>query len=403
MKTKYLLQCPRTNRFYFRIIVPKSLRSKYGKREIRRSLHTTDLTTAQHQAINWGHKFKTLFIEEKISTEFQIFYKSNIQTNIQATSNDEPIYPLLSEAIESYCKEKIAKNAWTANSQKEFESIFIKSLKFLKDKKIDQYNRDHAIDFLNSLKRRNLKQQTIAKNLNTISSLFNWLQLSYDIKNPFTGLTPKQKINVSKEREPYTNDELKSLFENYPIDHKRPSRYWIPHIMLFSGMRPSEIAQLTKNNIIAIDNIFCFQLTSEMNLKTVNAQRIIPIHAKLIKLGLLEFINSQKENRIFNELNPERAKPAGAVSSYWNTTHTKNIKKNKEYKKSLYSLRHNVVTALRNTGIKETFASELVGHQKGTNITFQRYASSNQIKPLKEAIESISWPFIEFSLYFRDK
>ena len=78
-------------------------------------------------------------------------------------------------------------------------------------------------------------------------------------------------------------------------------------ICLYSGARINEIAQLGITDLQVIDNIPCFNLTTEgervKSLKNARSERIIPVHHVLIQLGLMEY----HKKRLSEEPNPENA------------------------------------------------------------------------------------------------
>lgn len=80
-------------------------------------------------------------------------------------------------------------------------------------------------------------------------------------------------------------------------------RYWTPVIALFTGMRVAEISQLHVDDFIVAEGIHCFDITEGRTdkatgivtrLKTKAAKRKIPIHPRLIELGLLVHVERNR-------------------------------------------------------------------------------------------------------------
>ncbi len=114
----------------------------------------------------------------------------------------------------------------------------------------------------------------------------------------------KIKRTDKKERVPFTDEDLKKLFnsEKYVKGlFKRSSDYWAPLISLFTGATLSEILQFYKDDIQTKNNFHVFDfnvskagktLKVESDTKDRGRERLVPIHPVLIELGLLEFIDS---------------------------------------------------------------------------------------------------------------
>ena len=60
-------------------------------------------------------------------------------------------------------------------------------------------------------------------------------------------------------------------------------------------MRLKEITQLTKNDIVKINDIYCIDINTnnEKTTKTKKSVRIIPMHNKLIEIGFLDFVQTK--------------------------------------------------------------------------------------------------------------
>jgi len=107
-------------------------------------------------------------------------------------------------------------------------------------------------------------------------------------------LTIPKYPDDSKKREAYTYDEIqkiKEIVENIEEDK------FITNIAIYQGMRLKEITQLTKNDIVKINDIYCIDINTnnEKTTKTKKSVRIIPMHNKLIEIGFLDFVNSKQD------------------------------------------------------------------------------------------------------------
>jgi integrase len=94
-------------------------------------------------------------------------------------------------------------------------------------------------------------------------------------------------------------------------------RFWMPLLMLFSGARPNEIAQLATADLRKTDNgTLYIDLETQAagttkTLKTMSSRRRIPVHSELIKIGIVQFVNERQaadgtNAKLFPSLKPDR-------------------------------------------------------------------------------------------------
>lgn len=434
----YLVKYPDSS-YCFRLVVPVTLRPAIGQREIRRSLCTGDHREAQIEAWrladHWKAKFRRLrmlkdpFAREltitgltiedgrltadnmeldpdKADSELKLLEQllHQVMAKVNHTSVESP---LLSQLADDYCKDRIAVSAWSKDTEHGNKVAFAQIISLIGDRPADRVDRTAARNLLTTLKKmRSSKGQpysisVINKRLGLMSSLYKWAQRENLIThNPFEGLQIKATVRADQQRDAYTPDELKRLFNpsEFQADLRRPSRYWLPLICAYSGCRIGEAAQLRTDSIEIIDGHWCIRFDDSMRLKTTNAVRTVPVHDELIQLGLLDYADKRRtaigasgssDDRLFPELRKDAARAGGAVSNWWNNTHHKRCGvKRKEV--SFHSLRHGVETQFRTAGIAETIASEIVGHERG-GMSYGRYAKTGQLEPLVEAIGKIDY------------
>lgn len=180
----------------------------------------------------------------------------------------------------------------------------------------------------------------------------------------------KQSLAPEEKRLPFSKEQLIGFFNGKFYKSCVPNssevytkkdrdwRFWLPLIMLFSGMRPNEICQLTVGDIKKTQSgVSFFDLSNYKadgkTVKTSSSARRVPIHPELIKLGLIAFVDERRMTSnssdawIFENLKPDK---------YGNRAHYATKRFNEyfikqeialEQRQSLYSLRHNVRDALR--------------------------------------------------------
>ena len=166
----------------------------------------------------------------------------------------------------------------------------------------------------------------------------------------------------------------KSLFESARYKDRTftaPYEYWLPVLGLFTGARLNELCQLTVTDIGKHDGVETISILDgeiAKRLKTTASRRIIPIHSKLIEMGLLTFVATIKEGRLFPEL-PESA----GKSSYFADKATENFtayrracgvgEAKERSNKTFHSFRSTLISALRKAGVPKDRRTRLAGHE----------------------------------------
>ena len=99
-------------------------------------------------------------------------------------------------------------------------------------------------------------------------------------------------------------EQLKS--ESLAIN--KPERYWVTMLAAYSGARLNEVCQLNVADIQRTDGIWAINLNADSkdkSIKTEAGNRIIPLHPKLIDLGLLDYVKqmkNQSQKKLFPNL-----------------------------------------------------------------------------------------------------
>ncbi|WP_323591531.1 site-specific integrase [Aliarcobacter butzleri] len=219
-------------------------------------------------------------------------------------------------------------------------------------------------------------------------------------------------VEDSDRRKDFRLNQLENLFNStwYKEDleynlKEEPHKIWIPLILLFTGARTNEIAQIYVNHIKEKEGIYFFKIKDEQedqSTKNKSSNREVPIHSTLIDLGFLKYIeyqNKMKKNRLFSELYLTKSKGYGQhfgkifneFKSSWLEEETIEKLKNSEILLDLHSFRHSFTTALRKGKVSEEYQSFILGHKKNQT---QRYGSL----PPKEYFENINK--VEYELDF---
>lgn len=241
---------------------------------------------------------------------------------------------------------------------------------------------------------------TINGYLNCVGKFSSWVATFHSdtnhVKLDFSRLRRKKRVKASEEKEAFSDEEALNVFrylELTEIRFKDPAVYWVIYIAAYSGARLEEIAQLDPTtDIYQKDSIWLFDINDSENkqLKNLSSKRLVPIHSKLIELGLIDYIEQLKKDKSLNLLPDENVRD-GRIGKNVGKRISRLIKiKAGVLNKSLHSFRHAFVTKLKRLGVQESFAASLVGHENG-GISYGRYGKGFTPAQLKDVVELVNF------------
>jgi integrase len=231
-------------------------------------------------------------------------------------------------------------------------------------------------------------------------------------------------LSAAEKRLPWTNDQIIGFFtgafyqscapaavEQY-AKRDRTWRFWMPLLMLWTGARPNEIAQLEAQDLKRTEaGTWYLDLLDEgyegktKQLKTKGSRRRIPLHPQLLKLGLVAFMDergkAQDGPRLFPSLGPDKyGNCAWYASKRLNTAF---IPAEIELgpRQVLYSLRHNVRDALRRVKAPPETLRHVAGWSQGKTVS-DDYGDAGNPDFHFEYVAGISYPGLDLSFLHCD-
>ncbi len=267
-------------------------------------------------------------------------------------------------------------------------------------------------------KARSLKLQPIAAP--TVKSyLQRWRKL-FDLQvaaghatsNPFED----RKVEAvgrkaKKQNRTFTNEELETLFSS-PLFQGAASesrayspgsclvadwRFWAPLIALLSGARVSEIAQLRPADVRLSDGHWVFDINDDAGkrLKNSGTARQIPVHPRLVELGLLELAKRRLASGATTLL-PDQPKPvggdAGKQASKWMSEKLLprlNLKTREGL--GFHGFRHTLKSMLRTAGAPDTVSNAICGHDERSSGVGAHYGRVD-LEAMARALANIELP-----------
>lgn len=418
------------NVFYTRISTPAILQASLGyPREIRLSLFTKyrRLATKRNaQLVSAIHTLHEQALAENIPyTDFKISLSTKVaEIRQQFCSNlphvDNPQSKCTSMSIETRALSATATEESVNSRLVGKQELTTELNNFIHSKRLEQVTsltltqlNQRCTNFLDYLTKQNvslsakaastyrdhliekgLSCKTVKEYIAANKQFFDYCErIELIEKNIFKAIkAPKSRgTKASQQRERWQLKDLNRLFASPEFRKKDTQFQWTTKLQLYQGCRPSEVCQLTTNDIQVIDGVSCITISdsdTEQRLKTSNAFRTIPLHNQLIKEGFLDYVQErreQKQKQLFNY------KPHGENKD-WSFRYRTNLGKlqtaigmKPNARPTAYSFRHTFIDELKIADIPEHVVAEIVGHAH-PNITYGRYGKQAQIQQLHDAV-----------------
>lgn len=268
-----------------------------------------------------------------------------------------------------------------------------------------------ALEVIKKNKKKKLaviSTQTANRYIERTSSFYKWAKQQNTIQyNPFEGLAGSKNRGVNEEerKAPFNRDDLRFIFshnvfktgkvgkstkERKPLNYQ----YWLPLLALFTACRPNELCQLHKSDIVQKDGVWCIDnnLRHETkSLKNSSANRLVPVHSTLIKMGFLNFVDSIEDGkRLFEELNYNAEDGYYKSVANWFSRSISSKTNFKEEKKTFYSFRHTFIDEFKQRGDYDNILASMTAHKHGS-VTFDTYGGRVKPTVMKEKIELINF------------
>ena len=280
---------------------------------------------------------------------------------------------------------------------------------------------DYLISLRAGTEPRGVKPQadaSITKTLSMIRAMFAIAarEGTLDV-DPAHGVTAANR-KIMVERQPFTNDDLNILFSG-PVftgsasetrQHEPGAEvvgnaaYWLPLIALLSGLRVEEIGQLLTGDVRQVGSVWVFDVAETdvagrrvKRVKTPSSVRQVPMHPKLIDLGLTDYVATVKaaaHHHLFPDLEGRKEK-SGTVkrAALYSSKEFPKVRAvlAPDPRKVFHSFRHTFKADMKRRAINETLQNDLLGHASGAGASASYAKDQRSDLTLRAAVVAETW------------
>lgn len=210
----------------------------------------------------------------------------------------------------------------------------------------------------------------------------------------------------------FTPEDIRALFGSTFLEHshKNPARFWIPLLGLFTGLRVAEASQLRPSDFDFVDGIQCVRVDGEsvgqspdansQRLKTLASRRWIPLHPKLIELGLLDYVQLRLEKNALWMWDGLLWTAKSGFGKYPSRDFQKLASKvgvHQSKRKVFHSFRSTISQELERSGLEGNLIDRFLGHEvKSTRNQSYSRTTTGRAFPVKRVFEVLK--LVEFPI-----
>lgn len=357
---------------------------------------------------------------------YELPFRQEAHVKVDSRTVSEPAQIMLSTLTERFVKGQVQDGKWKPQTVNDHKNRVNVLLEVVGDRPASTITKDVIRDFRDKLLKlppnraknrdyigkkideiiamqpsQTLSIKTVNIHIEAVSSMFEWaIRENLLTYNPAKGMSIADERQAIELRDPFTPEEIRTIFfsgDYTPEKFKHPSHYWAPLIAIYTGMRLEEICQLYCDDVRKDENgipyIDVNHNQEDQLLKNKNAVRKIPIHRKLVDLGLLDFVERVKaagNQRLFPELNK-----TAKTQKYGKQVGNKfpNILKRHHIqgKKSFHSLRHAFAQFFKERNMQNDIFRQTFGHEI-PELAAKQYGTTFSVKQCyDELISKLDW------------
>jgi hypothetical protein len=281
---------------------------------------------------------------------------------------------------------------------------------------VEAVTKHHVIAFKDAL----IDQGSTAANINVMIPMLGTVLIYAVDKLHLIDVNPAARIRVAdkrkakEKRRAFEEHELQAIFAS-PVfaQDRRPeagggeAAYWLPLLSLYTGGRQTELGQLHPDDVVQEayrdagdkpQKAWVIRIVENAErgqwVKNEGSERRVPVHADLIALGFIKFVEQakrEKRERIFPAIEPNSV---GELMGNWSKWFGRYRRKEcglKGKDTPFHSFRHTFKHYMRLAAVPSEVHNELTGHETG-DVADSYGGLSYPLRPLVEGMEKYRVP-----------
>lgn len=259
------------------------------------------------------------------------------------------------------------------------------------------------------LRDRTIDQVTQQKHVERMRSFFAFCEIHDEVRPRLLYrvqlVSRMHKKQKKQHRRPFEAHEIGAIFSQARVDRAAtPYQFWLPLCAFYSGARVNELAQLYVEDIVKVNGRWFFSFSMSrpgQRIKNSSSIRIVPIHAHLIELGLLRFVDQARtwnRARLFPDVVWGRNGPGETVSRWFSHLVRKELQINTPGQ-TFHAFRNTFVYYASRAEISLTDYSALTGHAVYSNVLHDIYVIEKDAKERCAVFDRIQFPILKHPLY----
>lgn len=179
---------------------------------------------------------------------------------------------------------------------------------------------------------------------------------------------------------------------------------WLPLLALFTGARLEELAQLRVVDVQRVEGVDVLDLMTidddpiaSTKRKTKSSRRLVPIHQKLIELGLLSYCAAMKRNgetRLFPAVTSASSEKSAGFSKWWRR-YSRAYSEISGAEFVFHSFRHLFTDKLLEVTEDERLRLRVTGHANASMNA--KYGCGHEIGKINEIVQRVEFRGLDFS------
>lgn len=212
---------------------------------------------------------------------------------------------------------------------------------------------------------KNKKPSTQSAIKKALASCYRYALKHQYVKQNLAQHLETDTVKDKRTKKPFTTDEIKSLWHNVgtkPNDD-------IPLILLYTGMRISELLDMENENVNLKDKYMDI-----IKSKTDAGRRRVPIHEKIMPIITARHNHN---NRYLITQQNKKLSYANYFSTYWHL-----------HPHTIHETRHTFITYMNKTGVNDLTLKRIVGH---ANKDITEHYTHRDMNELLDAINKLDY------------